>query len=569
MIRDRFHRLIPLLATLLLMFAGGGCVDPMTPEERVQKGGVQLTLQISVPSGALTKAEDVIASDAEMKLYDLRVWAFVHGGDDENLAVAYAHKANESGITDGSVTLSFTNSANGLLDRNDPVSIDIYVLGNAASVGFTGDETAARSTVRDAVISGDEATGFGKACVETVGTNGLPMSCYLEDFDITFLRYGYTLDQLKGKDGEGNFVGNGTLFNGEGFEVKLGQVTGLSDLQKRYLKIFFANDGDEAATSPYKWDYSRFAPTLTLTRAVGKIRFVFAKGEEVVETVKISGIEFTGGTTPDGKGIGLIPEESYLFPLSEIKPLDNYESITWPKSGALVDNVPWVSSLPTAYSSSLDDKAVVKTIYLRESDLPLKGRIRYERGSTQLMASFDLVALADYFPRNSTFTVYAYYTGGEMNIQLSVDVDPWDKNNYSVNFEDASILADKKFSIDPSTAQVVVPIRVDPNDPSSKIVRYDVYLKPNSPVKGSLIILTPKMGTLIIIKKEDPIGSFVVSPQTAQINGNDGGTIEISIDRSNTGESGASMFLSFGVEWPGREANADSDLIDNVYRFVL
>ena len=94
-------------------------------------------------------------------------------------------------------------------------------------------------------------------------------------------------------------------------------------------------------------------------------------------------------------------------------------------------DVPSVNALPQTYDASLDANAVVKTIYLRESDLPLKGRIRYKRGNTQLMASFDLVALAETFPRNATFTVYAYYTGGEMAIQLTVEVDPWDKNNYS------------------------------------------------------------------------------------------------------------------------------------------
>lgn len=576
MIRNRFHKFIPLLATLLLMFAGGGCVDPMTPEERVQKGGVQLTLQIFGPSGALTKATPVNASDDENKLYDLRVWAFIHGDGAGDGAVAYAHKENAIGITDGSVTLSFTNSANGLLDRNDPVSIDIYVLGNAASVGFTGDETAARSTVRDAVISGDEATGFGKACVETVGTNGLPMSCYLEDFDITFLRYGYTPDQLKGKTSEG-FVNDGDTFTDDTFTDKLSAVIGLSDLQKSYLRTLFRNDGNDSATHPYKWNYNRFAPSLMLTRAVGKIRFVFAKDNTVNENVVITHVDFIG------REKGVVPTQSYLFPLQdEIEGVSNrrvkpegteYEVISWPGDNAavLVGSVHGIANLPEEYESSLEtSEADKKTIYLRESDIPLRGRILYKRGETELQSTFDLVTLAEYFPRNATFTVYAYFVGGTLSIQLSVEVDPWDKNNHRVTFEEGSIYAERKFIIDQSTAQAVVPIRVDPNDPNSKIARYDVYLKPNSPVKGSLKILTPKEGTLIIIKKEDPIGSFVVTPQMAEINvEKDGGHIEISIDRSASGGQGASMTLSFGVEWPGREANADSELIDDKYRFVL
>lgn len=507
----RFHRLIPLLASILMLVPWTGCVEPISPEGPDASGSFRLSLQVALPdAGLLTKSDPVSSTDAEKALHDLRVWAFIHGETPGDEAVAFANPTvSTTGST--SVTLSLKKDAVSLLDNPNvaSVAVDIYVLGNAASAGFDTSLglNATRTQVRDAVLSGTEATGFGAACVSTVPGTGLPMAAYIENVDVTSLRTGTNLDPI----------------------------------------------------------------SVELKRAVSKVRFVFAKGEGS-EKVEISRIEFIGGTTAGGESIGLIPEQSYLFPLTEVKPLEaGYESIFWPKSEteALVADVPSVNALPQTYDASLDANAVVKTIYLRESDLPLKGRIRYERGSTQLMASFDLVALAETFPRNATFTVYAYYTGGEMAIQLTVEVDPWDKNNYSVNFEDASIFAEKKFSVDHSTAQEVVPIRVDPNDPSSKIVRYDVYLKPNSPVKGSLTILTPKMGTLIIIKKEDPIGSFVVSPQTAQINVNDGGTIEISIDRSNTGESGASMFLSFGVEWPGREANADTELIDNVYRFVL
>jgi len=557
--RGRFHRLIPLLASILMLVPWTGCVEPIAPEDRAEAVAATLTLQVSVPGGnAMTKAA---ASEAEKALHSLQVWAYVHGGASDDAPVAYASQTSA-----GAVSLSFTKATIGLLN-DDPVAIDLYVLGNAASAGKQElGQNSTRNEVREAVISGDAVTGFGKACVETVSNDdGLPMAGLLENFDITFLRYGYKNEQLTAKENENKY-------NEEAFNTALGEISSLSDLQKNYLKTLFRNGDEDAANFPYKWDYAKFSPTVSIARAVSKVRFVFAKGTEVSENVEISRIEFIGGTTTGGESIGLIPEQSYLFPLPEVKPLEaGYESVFWPESeaGALVTNVPEVNPLPHTYETSLDENAAVKTIYLRESDLPLKGRIRYKRGSTSLMSSFDLVALAETFPRNATFTVYAYYTGGEMAIQLTVEVDPWDKNNYSVNFEDASIFAEKKFSIDHSTAQEVVPIRVDPNDPSSKIVRYDVYLKPNSPVKGSLTILTPKMGTLIIIKKEDPIGSFVVSPQTAQINVNDGGTIEISIDRSNTGESGASMFLSFGVEWPGREANADTELIDNVYRFVL
>lgn len=502
----RLHSLPFLLAALLTMAAAGACVEPIVDEG----GSRELTVRVSVPTADLVTKADVDAVENEGKMYDIRIWAFDHAttGDDVK-AVGYGSTTITAGVVEKDVTITFPSSVNKKLDNSkEDVSVDIYVLANGASAGFAGNSIdVTRGDVRNAVIDDDKGAGFGTACVSTVPGTGLPMAAYIENVDVTSLRTGTNLDPI----------------------------------------------------------------SVELKRAVSKVRFVFAKGEES-EKVEISRIEFIGGTTAGGESIGLIPEQSYLFPLTEVKPLEaGYESIFWPKSEteALVADVPSVKALPQTYDASLDANAVVKTIYLRESDLPLKGRIRYKRGNTQLMASFDLVALAETFPRNATFTVYAYYTGGEMAIQLTVEVDPWDKNNYSVNFEDASIFAEKKFSIDHSTAQEVVPIRVDPNDPSSKIVRYDVYLKPNSPVKGSLTILTPKMGTLIIIKKEDPIGSFVVSPQTAQINVNDGGTIEISIDRSNTGESGASMFLSFGVEWPGREANADTELIDNVYRFVL
>ncbi len=554
----RHHGLYFLLSAFLGLAVAVACVEPFASDDRDEAVAGTLTLQVSVPGGnAMTKAT---ASEAEKALHSLQVWAYVHGGAAEDAPVAYASQTSA-----GTVSLSFSKATVGLLD-DDPVAIDLYVLGNAASAGKQDlGQNSTRDEVRESVISGNAVTGFGKACVETVSNDGLPMAGLLENFDITFLRYGYKNGQLTAKE-------NDSKYDEEAFNTALGEISSLSDLQKNYLKTLFRNGDEDAANYPYKWDYAKFSPTVSITRAVSKIRFVFAKGAEVSENVEISRIEFIGGTTTGGESIGLIPEQSYLFPLSEVKPLEvGYESIFWPEGeGKLVEAVPRVNPLPQTYDASLDENAAVKTIYLRESDLPLKGRIRYKRGNTPLMASFDLVALVETFPRNSTFTVYAYYTGGEMNIQLSVEVDPWDKNNHRVTFEEGSIYAERKFIIDQSTAQAVVPIRVDPNDPNSEIARYDVYLKPNSPVKGSLTILTPKLGTLIIIKKEDPIGSFVVTPQMAEINvDRDGGHIEISIDRSASGGQGASMTLSFGVEWPGREANADSELIDDKYRFVL
>lgn len=554
----RHHSLYFLLTAFLGLAVAVACVEPFASDDRDEAVAGTLTLQVSVPGGnAMTKA--TAASDEEKALHSLQVWAYVHGGAAEGAPVAYASQTSA-----GTVSLSFSKATVGLLD-DDPVAIDLYVLGNAASAGKQDlGQNSTRDEVRESVISGNAVTGFGKACVETVSDAGLPMSGCLENFDITFLRYGFTTSQLSQLK---SIADDAKYQDAVSFEEAINNnLSGFTDPQKGYLKTLFANTDDDADNYPYKWDHNRFAPSMEIVRAVGKIRFVFAKETVTTETVTINRIEFNGGSTASGEGIGLVPTESYLFPLPGIKPDGaGYETITWTgvNNTDLVEEVPPVESLPTTYESSLDDKAVVKTIYLRESDLPLKGRIHYQRGDVQLMTTFDLVSLMGdegSFPRNSVFTVYVYYIGGTLNIQLTVEADPWDKNNHQISFENSSIEVSAKFVIENSTAASV----------TYNQDHYDVYLKPNAAVKGSLSIQAPKNGKLIIVKKGDFNGSFVVSPVTATINPEkDGGRIDITINRSDTWVAGSAITLSFGVEYSGRDANADSELIDNKYRFIV
>lgn len=402
----RLHTLFFLLAALLTMAAGVGCVEPYDgkPSEYV------LSFKVA-PSGAdlMTKA-DVTGTADESKIYDLRVWAFpsqIAGMSDAeaNTAVAYWEDKAVGGQTSVSVNLPFPNSVNGRLDNDPSVSVDLYVLANAPSVGSTFEGlSVTRADLEGAKITGISSMGFGTACVDDTflaGENGkgLPMTGTLSDVDITFLK----------------------------------------------------NAGTGSLSSP-----------ISLKRAVSKIRFVFAKASNMTADTEISSIEIIdSGTT----GEGMLPGSTYLFPRSPFALPENQSYATVPWTGAsgtaLLPNEEFVkidtplrlrkdseiisdgqSSAPSSWTdpkvyeefltTEIDaGYAIQKILYLRESDKSnIKARISYKIGGvskTPVDIAIPAVASTDtpVFQRNRWWTVYVYFISYELGFQVTVN-DKWD-----------------------------------------------------------------------------------------------------------------------------------------------
>lgn len=367
------------------------CVEPIVDEGASR----ELTVRVVVPTADLVTKADVAAVGDEGKMYDIRIWAFDHAetGDDAK-AVGYGSATIEAGATSQNVTVTFPNSVNGKLDNEPSVSVDLYVVANGASVGFTQADlenvNVTRKYLEEFVLNDAKgAAGFGTACVSQVPDTGLPMSAVKDNVDITFLKNGGTHDSV---------------------EIKL-------------------------------------------KRAVAKIRFVFAKAANMTDATEIKSIELINRTTEYQIGWEqMLSKFSYLFPRET--PKSSAITLKWPANstqGPLVPNTSFVGKTVdtplrlrndyqnkeiAAYEAFLDAEieaghAIEKILYLRECD-PYKTRvtalINYTIGTaTERTVEIEIPSGA-LLNRNTWWTIYAYFMSFDLGFEVTVHED-WDVYN--------------------------------------------------------------------------------------------------------------------------------------------
>ena len=101
---------------------------------------------------------------------------------------------------------------------------------------------------------------------------------------------------------------------------------------------------------------------------------------------------------------------------------------------------------------------------------------------------------------------------------------------------------------------------------------FDAHLLPGIAAKCHLIITTPVGGRLMIRPSGDT-GAFQVTPDVALIDpGTSGGRIDILVRRNpdlDEDLTGKYITLSFSVEIGDRWIDADTEIVDQVYRFIL
>ena len=169
--------------------------------------------------------------------------------------------------------------------------------------------------------------------------------------------------------------------------------------------------------------------TVQLTRAVSKLRFVFAKtvGEA---TVNIKSIKMSAG---------MIPDEEYLFKTPTSM---TYNTAAVELLSTAINDIAETAD-PTQYlylgqeaqeyedlineaaSKATPEVTVDGPIYLRESDKRLAGTITYKIGTAEPQTVDFAMQQAGDFSRNHTWIVYAYYAGnGNLQVQ-SLYVKDW------------------------------------------------------------------------------------------------------------------------------------------------
>ena len=177
--------------------------------------------------------------------------------------------------------------------------------------------------------------------------------------------------------------------------------------------------------------------TVPLTRAVSKLRFVFAKttGQPKVSITSIT------------MNAGMIPDEEYLFTTPQsmtynanagellLTDIDDIAETADPTDYIYFnqDAQEYENLINTAASKETPEVTVRGPIYLRESDKQLAGTITYTiAGGEPQSVGFQMQQAGD-FLRNHTWIVYAYYAGsGKLQVQ-TVYVKDWSTKEISHN----------------------------------------------------------------------------------------------------------------------------------------
>ena len=172
--------------------------------------------------------------------------------------------------------------------------------------------------------------------------------------------------------------------------------------------------------------------TVQLTRAVSKMRFVFAKttGQP---TVNITSIKMNAA---------MIPDEEYLFktPVSMSYNTEEKELLSKAISDIAETADPtqylYLGQEAQEYEDLINGASLTVNgpIYLRESDKQLAGTITYTiDGGAEQTVDFTMQQAGD-FSRNHTWIVYAYYAGaGKLQVE-SLYVKDWSTKEVNHNF---------------------------------------------------------------------------------------------------------------------------------------
>ena len=502
-----------LISLLILASCLAGCRRDMGALSRLNTPESSPTLGITIDfptDESFTKGEagELPASSLENAIHSLMVWVF--RSDNHSLVTTLDLTPEEFPVGGGVRRYSI---AVGRDFANAKPDVDVFVLANAAAIGSSLDSESAWAELNDAFFANSEESpyyGFGISNpVHEVNPDlGLPMSG----------------------------CGKNLVIRGEEpvFRVE----------------------------------------TVKLSRMVSRLRFIFCKtqteGDEADE-VSIQSIVLNGR---------MIPVREYVFTTGASGVVHDQEEFLWnydelsyivPGPDVIADNdtpenLIYVNQDPLTYEHLLDDAIAHNQLtdlgytYFRESDRRLVGRIYYTVNGNQRTREFNMAAEGD-FARNHTWTVFGYFLSGR-NLQVSLSVMPWDYNVYFVDFSEESVNVSSKFVVDENTVEL---------EETSKD-HYDAHLLPGMAAKGRLHITTPVGGRLMI----RPVGdanAFKVEPDMAFIAPSENaGRIDIMVRRNpdlDEDLTGKYITLSFSVEVGERVIDANTEVIDKVYRFVL
>ena len=366
--------LIYILAMMMLLLMSACSSSDTTEEPQPVKERTMLTIYVYSPDKPLMTRGDVgpvDATAAESKVTQLQIWVF-----DKDANRVGALSTTETATLNGGEGAVYQIPVDDNFAKNKP-NVDVYVLANVTvdncgiATAFT--ETSIITDLQDKAKITTEHYGLSPlTTTATIPGDGLPMAGVLRNQPV---------------------IGDAPV-----------------------LRI-----GDQSHIA-----------TVPLTRAVSKLRFVFAN---TTGSSKLSIKDIT-------LNAGMIPNEEYLFPqgqsltynsseasllsspVAEVAETDNPVNYVYNGQEAQV----YENLINNAVNADQPQLSQVGPYYLRESDKRLEGTITYQvEGIAEPMtASFRMKENGD-FERNHSWIVYAYYEGLSGMQVVTVDVTPWEE----------------------------------------------------------------------------------------------------------------------------------------------
>ena len=377
MLKNRHISFLTWLLSGMMLLMTGACSssDEEGQESGADKKPVMLAIYVYAPEqaaaaqkkAAQTRGDvgDVDAiTAAEGEIKSLKIWIYESVSGD---SVRYFETKDVAALNQGQGT-TYQIPVSDDFAKNKP-DVDVYVLANVTHDNC-GVGSLDKNTERDNLMTEAKIAGyFGLGNLQTsVPTDGLPMAGKL------------TMQPVVG----------------DAPALRVGKLNAVS--------------------------------TVPLTRAVSKLRFVFAKTTDQ-PPVRITSIKINEN---------MIPDVEYLFDKPESAPTITYNT----EAGELLsspigdiaetadptdyiyfnqDAQEYENLINTAASKETPEVTVRGPIYLRESDKQLAGTITYT------------IAGGGDFLRNHTWIVYAYYAGsGKLQVQ-TVYVKDWSTKEISHN----------------------------------------------------------------------------------------------------------------------------------------
>lgn len=390
MLKDRHISFLTWLLSgmMLLMTVACSSSDEEGQESGADKKPVMLAIYVYAPEQAAAAQKkaaqtrgDVGEVDAnpaaEGEIKSLKIWIYESESGD---SVRYFETKDVAALNQGQGT-TYQIPVSDDFAKNKP-DVDVYVMANVTNANC-GVETD-KDTERDDLMTGAKIveSKFGLSPLTTeVPTDGLPMAGYLTTQPVV----------------------------GDAPALRVGDLNAVS--------------------------------TVPLTRAVSKLRFVFAKttGQP---TVSITSIKMNENMIPDVEYLFKKPEsvtityntdegELLLSDIDDIAETDDPTDYIYFNQ----DAQEYEDLINEAASKQPKPEVTVSgPIYLRESDRQLAGTITYtiDNGDPQTV-DFAMQQAGD-FSRNHTWIVYAYYAGsGGLQVQ-SLYVKDWSGKEMSYDF---------------------------------------------------------------------------------------------------------------------------------------